>query len=46
MPGDRDVFREPLGTHEASLKVIETLFGWVSNTEAVLAALAYQADLA
>jgi ureidoacrylate peracid hydrolase len=37
-----DCTAEPLGTHEASLKVIETLFGWVSNTGAVLAALAHQ----
>jgi ureidoacrylate peracid hydrolase len=35
---------EPLGTHEASLKVIETLFGWVSNVGAVLAALAPQPE--
>jgi ureidoacrylate peracid hydrolase len=34
-----DCTAEPLGTHDASLKVIETLFGWVSNTDAVLAAL-------
>ncbi len=39
-----DCTAEPLGTHEASLRVSETLFGWVSNTEAVLAALAHQAD--
>lgn len=39
-----DCTAEPLGTHEASLKVIETLFGWVSNTEAVLEALAHQTD--
>jgi len=35
-----DCTSEPLGTHDASLKVIETLFGWVSNAEAVLEALA------
>jgi ureidoacrylate peracid hydrolase len=35
-----DCTAEPLGTHEASLKVIETLFGWVTNGDAVLAALA------
>ena len=34
-----DCTAEPLGTHDASLKVIEALFGWVSNTDAVLAAL-------
>jgi ureidoacrylate peracid hydrolase len=39
-----DCTSEPLGTHEASLKVIETLFGWVSNTAAVLEALAHQTD--
>jgi ureidoacrylate peracid hydrolase len=39
-----DCTAEPLGTHDASLKVIETLFGWVSNTEAVLGALAGQTD--
>jgi ureidoacrylate peracid hydrolase len=37
-----DCTAEPLRTHDASLKVIETLFGWVSNTGAVLAALAHQ----
>lgn len=35
-----DCTAEPLGTHEASLRVIETLFGWVSNADALLAALA------
>jgi ureidoacrylate peracid hydrolase len=35
-----DCTAEPLGTHDASLKVIETLFGWVTNTKVVLAALA------
>jgi ureidoacrylate peracid hydrolase len=39
-----DCTSEPLGTHEASLKVIETLFGWVSNTTCVLEALACQTD--
>jgi len=39
-----DCTAEPLGTHEASLKVIEALFGWVSNTDAVLAALARQTE--
>lgn len=39
-----DCTSEPLGTHEASLTVIETLFGWVSNTEAVLEVLALQTD--
>ncbi len=39
-----DCTAEPLGTHEASLKVIETLFGWVSNTEALLEALAHSTD--
>ena len=39
-----DCTAEPLGTHEASLKVIETLFGWVSNTEVVLEALAQHTD--
>ena len=34
-----DCTSEPLGTHEASLKVIETLFGWVSNTDSLLDAL-------
>ena len=37
-----DCTSEPLGTHEASLKVIETLFGWVSSSHAVLGALAHQ----
>jgi hypothetical protein len=40
-----DCTAEPLGMHDASLKVIETLFGWASNTDAVLAALAHQTDL-
>jgi ureidoacrylate peracid hydrolase len=35
-----DCTAEPLGTHEASLKVIETLFGWVSTSAALLEALA------
>lgn len=39
-----DCTSEPLGTHEASLKVIETLFGWVSSSHAVLGALAHQPD--
>lgn len=39
-----DCTAEPLGTHDASLKVIETLFGWVSNTAALLAALAPQIE--
>ena len=39
-----DCTSEPLGTHEASLKVIETLFGWVSSSHAVLEALAHQPD--
>jgi ureidoacrylate peracid hydrolase len=39
-----DCTAEPLGTHEASLRVIETLFGWVSNTTAVLEALTHQTD--
>ncbi len=39
-----DCTSEPLGTHEASLKVIETLFGWVSSSQAVLRALAHQPD--
>jgi ureidoacrylate peracid hydrolase len=39
-----DCTAEPLGTHDASLRVIETLFGWVSNTEALLEALAHHSD--
>ena len=39
-----DCTAEPLGTHEASLKVIETLFGWVSTTESLLEALARSTD--
>lgn len=39
-----DCTAEPLGTHDASLKVIETLFGWVSNSEALVEALAHHAD--
>lgn len=39
-----DCTSEPLGTHEASLKVIETLFGWVSSSRAVLRALAHEPD--
>jgi ureidoacrylate peracid hydrolase len=41
-----DCTAEPMGAehprtnHEASLLVIETLFGWVSNARAVLEALA------
>jgi ureidoacrylate peracid hydrolase len=35
-----DCTAEPLGTHESSLKVIETLFGWVSTSGAVREALA------
>jgi hypothetical protein len=31
--------------HEASLLVIETLFGWISSAGAVCAALARQAEL-
>jgi ureidoacrylate peracid hydrolase len=38
-----DCTAEPLGTHEASLKVIETLFGWVTNSETVLTELAREA---
>jgi len=39
-----DCTAEPLGTHDASLKVIEKLFGWVSNTGALLAALARETE--
>jgi ureidoacrylate peracid hydrolase len=35
-----DCTAEPLGTHDASLKVIETLFGWVTNSAALLSELA------
>jgi ureidoacrylate peracid hydrolase len=38
-----DCTAEPLGTHEASLRVIETLFGWVTNSETVLTELAREA---
>lgn len=44
-----DCTAEPIGAgfartnHEASLLVIETLFGWISNSQAVLGALARQA---
>ena len=38
-----DCTAEPLGTHEATLKVIEKLFGWVTSADAVLAALAGEA---
>jgi ureidoacrylate peracid hydrolase len=47
-----DCTAEPIGAgfsrtnHEASLLVIEKLFGWVSNAGAVLAALARQTQLA
>jgi ureidoacrylate peracid hydrolase len=46
-----DCTAEPIGAglsrtnHEASLLVIETLFGWVSNAGAVCDALARQAEL-
>jgi ureidoacrylate peracid hydrolase len=43
-----DCTAEPIGAgqnHEASLLVIETLFGWISNGGAVLDALARQAQL-
>jgi ureidoacrylate peracid hydrolase len=46
-----DCTAEPIGTglprtnHEASLVVIETLFGWVSNARAACDALAQQAQL-
>ena len=47
-----DCTAEPIGAgfprtnHEASLLVIETLFGWVSNSHAALEALARRAQLA
>ncbi len=37
-----DCTAEPLGTHEATLKVIETLFGWVTSADVLLAALALE----
>jgi ureidoacrylate peracid hydrolase len=46
-----DCIAEPIGAdlpgtnHEASLRVIETLFGWISSSGAVRAALATQAEL-
>jgi ureidoacrylate peracid hydrolase len=40
-----DCTAEPIGTHESSLKVIETLFGWVTGSAAVTAALAREAEL-
>jgi ureidoacrylate peracid hydrolase len=40
-----DCTAEPLGTHQATLKVIETLFGWVTNTEAVLTELTREASV-
>ena len=46
-----DCTAEPIGAglprsnHEASLLVIETLFGWISSAGAVCAALARQAVL-
>ncbi|HEY2938579.1 MAG TPA: cysteine hydrolase [Gaiellaceae bacterium] len=46
-----DCTAEPIGAglsrtnHEASLLVVETLFGWVSNARAVCNALARQAEL-
>lgn len=46
-----DCTAEPIGAdlpgtnHEASLRVIETAFGWISSGEAVRAALAPQAEL-
>ena len=46
-----DCTAEPLGSelprtnHEASLLNIETLFGWVSNSDALIAALAHDAKL-
>jgi ureidoacrylate peracid hydrolase len=45
-----DCTAEPIGAgfdrtnHEASLTVIETLFGWVSNSEALMGALAPQPE--
>jgi ureidoacrylate peracid hydrolase len=40
-----DCTAEPIGTHESSLKVIETLFGWVTTSDVICAALARDAEL-
>ena len=40
-----DCTAEPIGTHESSLKVIETLFGWVTTSAAVCQALARRPEL-
>ena len=34
-----DCTAEPLGSHEASLRVVEKLFGWVTNSAELLAIL-------